>query len=132
MSKSKEPLGRLELEVLRYVVDHHPITVREVAAHFAAASGHARTTVLTVMQRLREKGYLRRRQRGGVQQYWPTVEKTALFQGMVSEFVEDVLGGNVSPFFAYIAKSGQLTKEEARKLEQLLERIEAREAEEQR
>ncbi len=125
MPKRKEPLGHLELDVLRYVADHHPITVREVAAHFATASGHARTTVLTVMQRLREKGYLKRRQRGGVQEYWPTIEKGELLQGIVSDFVSDVLGGNVSPFFAYLTRSGQLTKEEVHKLEQLLDRIES-------
>ena len=59
MARRKERLGRLELDVLRYVADHHPISVREVAAHFAAASGQARTTVLTVMQRLRGKAVSR-------------------------------------------------------------------------
>ncbi len=130
MTKRKEPLGHLEFDVLQYVADHHPITVRAVATHFAEASGHARTTVLTVMQRLREKSYLKRRQRGGVQEYSPTMEKSELLQGIVSDFVADVLGGNVSPFFAYLTRSGQLTKDEVRKLEQLLDRIEARETEE--
>lgn len=128
MPPPKEPLGSLELAVLRHVTDHHPVTVREVASHFAAASGHARTTVLTVMRRLCDKGYLKRRIRGGVQEYRPTIEKGELLTGMVSEFVDDVLGGNVSPFFAYLARSSRLTKDETRKLEQLLEKIESREA----
>lgn len=129
MPPAQEPLGSLELAVLQYVIDHHPITVREVAEHFAVASGHARTTVLTVMQRLRDKGYLRRRQRGSVQEYRPTIKKSELLQGMVTQFVQGVLGGNVSPFFAYLTQSASLTKDETRKLEQLLQQIEAREAE---
>ncbi len=65
MPPPREPLGRLELDVLQYIADHHPISVREVAAHFAATSGQARTTLLTVMERLRAKGYLKRRKAAG-------------------------------------------------------------------
>ena len=74
----REPLGHLELDVLQYIADHHPITVREVAAHFAEASGHARTTLLTVMQRLCVKGYLTHRKSSGVQRvHAHPVEKRA-------------------------------------------------------
>ena len=45
MTPSRDPLGHLELDVLQYVSDHHPISVREVATHFAETSGQARTTV---------------------------------------------------------------------------------------
>lgn len=131
MPPPKDPLGSLELAVLSYITDHYPITVREAAAHFAKASGHARTTVLTVMRRLCDKGYLRRRTRDGVQEYRPTVEKGELLTGIVSDFVQDVLGGKVSPFFAYLARSSKLSKDETHKLEQLLQRIESREAESQ-
>ncbi len=61
MTPPKEPLGHLELSVLQYVADHPSITVREVAAHFAETSGLARTTLLTVMERLRSKAYLKRK-----------------------------------------------------------------------
>jgi hypothetical protein len=45
----------------------------------------------------------------------------------VGEFVDGVLGGAVSPFVAYLTRSAHLSKDEVRKLEQLLGRIEARE-----
>ncbi len=126
MKPSREPLGHLELDVLQYVSDHHPISVRDVAAHFAAASGHARTTVLTVMERLRSKGHLSRRKLAGRQHYLPTVTKAELLDRMVGDFVDDVLGGEVSPFVAYLSRSPLLSPEEVRKLEQLLRRIESR------
>lgn len=127
MAKPHEPLGRLELDVLRYVGDHHPVSVREVAAHFAATTGQARTTVLTVMERLRDKSYLKRRKRSGVHRYWPTISKADLLDRLVGGFVDDVLGGEVSPFVAYLTRSSLLSDDEARKLEQLLERLESRE-----
>src|SRR5580698_5344956 len=105
MKPSREPLGHLELDVLQYVNDNHPISVRDVAAHFAEASGHARTTLLTVMERLRAKGHLSRRKLAGRQHYAPTVPKAELLSRMVGNFVDDVLGGSVSPFVAYLSQS---------------------------
>ncbi|HEY1598805.1 MAG TPA: BlaI/MecI/CopY family transcriptional regulator [Pirellulales bacterium] len=127
MTRPKEPLGHLELDVLQYVADHHPITVREVADHFAETSGRARTTLLTTMERLRTKGYLARRKVKGVHRYTPTASKAEFLCRLVADFVDESLGGSVSPFFAYLSQSSLLTAEEARKLEQLLKRIESRE-----
>ena len=53
-------IGQAELEILNYIHDHHPATVRQVADHVAATKGHTRTTVLNVMTRLVNKGYLTR------------------------------------------------------------------------
>ena len=46
----KPPLGDQELETLRYISEHAPISVGEVAAGFGEPRGLARTTVLTVME----------------------------------------------------------------------------------
>jgi predicted transcriptional regulator len=127
MTPPRDPLGHLELDVLQYIADHHPITVREVATHFAETSGQARTTLLTVMERLRSKGYLTRRKSGGVHRYTPTLSKSELLHQIVGDFVDGVLGGSVSPFVAYLSRSTRLSDDEVRKLEVLLKRIEARE-----
>jgi len=126
-TRRKESLGRLELDVLRYVADHHPISVRDVAAHFSRVSGQARTTLLTVMQRLRRKGYLTRRKVDGVQRYSATRNKAELLHSLVADFVEGALGGSVSPFVAYLSRSAKLSDDEVEKIEQLLKRVEARE-----
>ena len=114
-----ENIGRAELEVLRYVQDHHPASVRQVAEHFAESKGHVRTTILTVLERLRKKGYLKRRKTEGLFHYSPSSPKASMLRGLVDEFVEKTLGGSVSPFLAYLVNDAKLTKEE---LEELLGR----------
>ncbi len=123
----RDPLGPLELDVLRYVSTHGPISVGDVARHFAETSGQARTTVLTVMERLRSKGHLTRRKVQGRHRYSPTVPKAELLHRMVGDFVDEVLDGSVSPFVAYLTQSSLLSADEARKLSQLLKRLESRE-----
>jgi predicted transcriptional regulator len=127
MSPSPETLGRQELAILRFIAEHHPVTVRDVAAHFAETSGLARTTVLTVMQRLLRKGYLTRRKRDGMPSYSSALSSQKLLDQVVGEFVDEVLGGAVSPFVAYLTRSAHLSSDEVRKLEKLLDQLESRE-----
>jgi len=49
---SQPNIGRAEMEILRYISDHHPVSVREVADRVCAGKGQVRTTALNVMERL--------------------------------------------------------------------------------
>lgn len=119
-------LGRAEMEVLRFVAHHAPVTVREVADHLAETKGHVRTTVLNSMERLREKGFLRRRKVEGVFQYFPAEGRTPLHQRLIAGFVDAAFGGSRAPVAAYLAQSEGLTAEELRVLQRMAERLESR------
>src|SRR4029450_11271739 len=64
-------LGEQEMDLLQYVAENAPGAVRQAAEGFGQPRGLARTTVLTVMERLRRKGYLTRARRRGVYHYSP-------------------------------------------------------------
>jgi predicted transcriptional regulator len=128
MARNRETIGRAELQVLRYVADHDPVSVREVADHVAATSGKARTTVLTVMERLREKGYLVRRKQRGIYRYSPKRSQADVLRSLVADFVREALGGSVSPFVAYLAEDANLNDEQFRELARLVADLEARRA----
>ena len=128
MARNRETIGREEMQVLRYVADRHPVSVRDVADHVAATSGQARTTVLTVMERLRDKGYLVRRKKGGVYLYSPKRSQAEVLRNLVADFVREALGGSVSPFVAYLAEEGNLNDEEVRELARLVADLEAQRA----
>ncbi len=125
-------LGDQELSLLRYVTDHAPVTVREVAERFGASHGLARTTILTMMERLRKKNFLSRRKDEGAFQYRPTVPKTELMQSLVHEFVEKTLGGSLTPFVAYLTEAQGLSEREMADLQRLLGGIETKSAETQK
>jgi predicted transcriptional regulator len=126
-SDEHQPLGDQQLEVLRYVSDNAPITVGEMAKAFGAPRGLARTTILTVMERLRTKGYLTRRKVEGVFQYSPRLEQQDLLKGLVGEFVQRSLGGSLAPFVTYLADSGRLSAREVAELRRMAESLEAQE-----
>lgn len=127
--KEKPSLGEQELETLRFVSDRSPITVGEVVFEFGKPRGLARTTILTVMERLRTKGFLTRRMVDGVYQYSPKVESEVLLKGLVSDFIERSLGGSLSPFVSYLADTGRLSEKEIAELRRMVESLEAEEQE---
>lgn len=128
MSRTRS-IGRAELDVLKYIQDHHPVTVGKVAAHLMAAKGQKRTTALNVMSRLVQKGYLTRRRVEGVYQYSPRVGKGELLRRLVGDFVDKALGGSLSPFVAYLARDAEVKGEELRELKRIVEELEAKQRE---
>src|SRR5258708_29050936 len=93
-------LGEQELDVLRFIADHSPLTAREVAEGYGQERGLAKTTVLTVIERLRKKKYLTRKRREGIFFYAPRVPKNELLQQLVQQFVQKTLAGSVTPVVA--------------------------------
>jgi len=118
-------LGPTELAVLRFLAEHNPVRVGEVADHMAATSGQARTTVLTTMERLRRKKHLTRRKVRGVWHYSPTRSTSELMERLVGEFVRTVLHGSLSPFVAWLANAHGITPEEIQLLKQRILELEA-------
>jgi predicted transcriptional regulator len=119
------PLGDQELEVWRFIAEHAPVSAREVADRFGEEQGLARTTVLTVIERLRKKGYLTRRRQDGIFAYSPRVPPTDVVQGLVRQFVEKTLAGSVSPLVAYLTRTRQLSDIELAELQRLVEEMRA-------
>jgi len=125
MAKDPNKLGPTELDVLRFVAEHNPVRVAEVADHMAAASGQARTTVLTTMERLRRKKFLKRHKLRGTWHYVPTRSKAELLESLVADFVRNVLHGSLSPFAAWLANAGDITPEELQLLKSRILQLEA-------
>ena len=123
-------IGRAEMELLRFIQDHHAVSVREVADHLAQTKGHTRTTALNIMERLREKGYLTREKVEGVYVYSPSQPKAQQMRKLVRDFVEGMLGGSLEPFVAYLTEEAKLEEQQVRELRRLVEHLEEERQEE--
>ena len=119
----KPTLGDLELETLRFLADHGPLSVGEVAAQFGEPRGLARTTILTIMERLRHKGYLGRKKDGSVFRYAPQNAQEDVLKDLVRTFVEKTLAGSLTPFVAYLAEAENLSDGEIAQLRRLVETL---------
>jgi predicted transcriptional regulator len=116
-------IGDQELALLRFVSEQGQTTVAEAAAGFGQPRGLARSTVLTMMERLRKKGHLGRRLAGGVFRYASRTAPMTAVRQAVQTFVDRTLGGSVQPFVAYLAERERLSDDELAELEALLAKL---------
>jgi predicted transcriptional regulator len=122
-SQNPKSIGDQELALLRFVADTGRATVAQAVAGFGQPRGLARSTVLTMMERLRKKGHLGRRRVDGVYHYAPRTAPGAALQHAVSTFVDRTLGGSITPFVAYVAEREGLSDIEIEELESLLQKL---------
>lgn len=128
--EEKPPLGEQQLDLLRFVTDHAPLSVSEVAKRYGEPKGLARTTVLTMMETLRKKGYLTRSKENAAYRYSPRIPQNEVLRGLVRNFVERTLGGSLAPFVAYLAEAKHLSDEEIALLQRRVEELDRHRVEE--
>jgi predicted transcriptional regulator len=121
--RSLKSIGDQELALLRFVSDRGQATVADAVEGFGQPRGLARSTVLTMMDRLRRKGHVGRRQVDGVYQYAPRTAPGAAVRQAVQTFVDRTLGGSITPFVTYLAERERLSEDELDELEALLTRL---------
>src|SRR5688572_1899138 len=122
-SQRVRSIGDQELLLLRFVGDAGRATVAQAVEGFGLPRGLARSTVLTMMERLRKKAHLSRRQIEGVYQYAPRTAPGAAVRQAVQTFVDRTLGGSITPFVAYMAERERLSDDEIAELEALLAKL---------
>ena len=113
-------IGAQELALLQDIEAHAPATVGDVFARYGRANALARTTVLTMMERLRAKGYLTRVADGHLFRYDVSRPVAQARRDTIAAFVDRTLGGSVAPLCAFMAERGSLSAEERATLEALL------------
>ena len=126
----KKPVGDQELTLLRWVAEHGPVSVGEAAEKFGEPQGLARSTILTVMERLRGKGHLTRRKVEGVYQYSSSVPLAELLRSVVGDFVKKSLAGSLSPFATWLSERDEVSDQELRQLEDAVARLKSKKEEE--
>jgi predicted transcriptional regulator len=118
-------IGDQELALVRHIADRGSASVAEAVDEFGTSRGLARSTVLTMMERLRKKGYLSRQAADGVFRYRACASSADLLKNAVHRFVERSLDGSVSPFLAYLSEAPELSDKERQDLERIVARLDA-------
>lgn len=121
MEKNVRRLPDAELTVMQAVWACKPPVPRgEIEKHLPAGHNMAMTTLLTLLTRLAEKGFLTVEKAGRGNCYTPTITQKEYLAAQSRRFVDQLCGGSVSVFANALCESG-LTKEELSQLRQLLE-----------
>ena len=120
MAERIRTLPDAELAVMQAVwACEAPAKRVQLAAILDKTHPMAPTTLLTVLSRLADKGFVRIEKTGRSAEYRPLVAKEDYLARQGRKFYDKLCGGNVSAFAAALSASG-LTAEELAQLRELL------------
>ena len=105
---------------MKVVWELQTATVRDVYEALLKRRKIAYTTVMTMMNILEEKGYLKKRAGEKAYVYRPAYAKAKVIRAMVQEFVERVFNGSAEPLMVQLVKDRHLSPEELEKLARVI------------
>ncbi len=120
MADAMRTLPDAELEVMQAIwACEEPVKRAAISAILDRTHPMAPTTLLTVLSRLADKGFVRIEKTGRSAEYRPLVAKEDYLARQGRKFYDKLCGGSVSAFAAALRASG-LTTEELAQLRELL------------
>lgn len=108
-----------ELDVMAVLWSRGSGTVAEVRD--ALADDFARTTVLTVLRTLEEKGYVEHRIEGKAHRYVPTVEPDIAGRSALTRILDTMFGGSHEQLLAQLVSDRKINPNKLRKLRAVLD-----------
>jgi predicted transcriptional regulator len=123
MKKSRAVLGPQEFQIMKVVWDKRRVTVRDVYHTLLERRQVAYTTVMTMMNILEQKGFLRKtagEERAYV--YEPAQSRNKVMRAMVNEFIERVFGGSANPLMVHLIEEEHLTAKDLDEVRKLIRR----------
>lgn len=113
-----------EWQVMERLWAQAPRTGRELCEELRAATGWSRSTTLTLLRRLEEKGAAAAQSEGGVKQYRPCIPREEAAVRETEHLLERVYQGSVSLMVSSLVKKQTLSQAEIDKLYALLQEME--------
>lgn len=120
-SESEHPT-ELELEILKVLWDDSPLLVRDVRARLEKNAGRvlAHSSVITMLNIMHRKGYLKRRKEGKSFWFSPKVEQETVSGKMMMDMLSRLFGGSPSAMVLNLLKTTDVDAEELSEIRKLI------------
>ncbi len=124
MSENNINLTSAEWNVMECLWESAPRTGREATEYLNKRVGWARSTTLTFLRRMREKGIISCNEIDGIKSYSPLVKRADAVMRETEDFLNRVYKGSVSMMMSTITKQQEFTREEIDELYEILRKAE--------
>jgi predicted transcriptional regulator len=110
-----------ELEIMKLVWQLQDSTVRDIYEALLRRRKIAYTTVMTTMNTLETKGYLKKRKQERAFIYRPTRPRNQVIGGMIREFIDRVFNGSAEPLLVHLVKDRRIREQDLQKIARMIE-----------
>ena len=113
-------LTNSEWYVLDCLWEHSPLTVMELVERLSQKVGWAKSTTITTLRRMEEKGLVHCEVTGRTRHYRPLVERRQAVRRETRSFLNKVYRGSVGLMVSAMAQDKALTRKEIDELYEIL------------
>ena len=122
MARPRQPgLTENELEVIELLWTSAPLTVSEIRNRLTKSPLPAYTSLLTLVQAMEKKGYLKHQSNGKAYSYFPVLKQESFLANEIKRMAKRLFGGSPGMLVLNLVEREQLTAEEIESLKKLLE-----------
>jgi predicted transcriptional regulator len=123
MGRNLPHITDAELAVLQLLWERGASSVRQVADVLYPGGGPSEyATAHRLLERLEEKGYVRRERVEGLYLFAAALDREAVLGQQLETLVERMCGGSLQPLLSTLVKSKRLTADELRELLEMVEK----------
>ncbi len=112
-----------EWSVLTSLWENSPQTVMQLVADLNERVGWAKSTTITTLRRMEEKGLVNVEQGARGKRYTPAVEREQAATAETHSFLDRVYQGSVGLMMSAMAKRQELSRDEVAELRSILDQI---------
>ena len=124
MRKQAIDLTPAEWNLMECLWEQSPRTGREAIDYLARHAGWNRSTTLTLLRRMTEKGYISCMEENGLNMYRPCIARTDAALRETENFLSRVYHGSVSMMMNAITQKQKLSPDEIQALYEILRKAE--------
>jgi len=121
MPRPRQPgLTENELEVMRVLWERSPLKVSDILDYLRRTPKPAYTSLLTLVQAMEKKGYIKHKKDGKAFSYVPVLQQKKFLLSEVKRVAKRLFGGSPGALVLNLVENEQLNQEEIAALKALL------------
>ena len=117
----KTLLTQSEGNVMNCLWEKSPQTVMDLVGELSEKVGWAKSTTITTLRRMEDKGFVKAEIQGKAKSYTPEVDRETAVMKETDSFLKRVYRGSVGLMVSTMVREQNLSEDEIRELERILE-----------
>jgi BlaI family transcriptional regulator, penicillinase repressor len=114
-------LTNAEEQIMRMLWRLEKAFIRDLLSEFPDPKP-ATTTVITLLKRMMDKGFVGYKQFGNSREYYPLIKKTDYFSDHFNGLIKDFFNNSTSQFASFFTNETDMSQEELKELRDLVDK----------
>jgi BlaI family transcriptional regulator, penicillinase repressor len=127
MARTPQDITETELGILEFLWERDQATIRQITDKLYPKGGNSQyATVQKLLERLENKGYVKRSRGTGPTVFTATTSREELIGRRLQATAERLCGGSLTPLLMHLVRGQKLTAVERKDLRQLIDELDAK------